>query len=101
MKRRKKSKGFRGLAGTSATHERGANMHMNAARKALGERRPCAALAEAHKAEVEVRYISDFNKRSAAMDDLAQILGEAGTMCPCKHENLPHRGRGSRPSWLR
>lgn len=85
MKRRKKSRGSRGLAGTPATHEAAAERYMDASRKALRERRPCAALAEAHKAEVEVKYVR-VARLDALLDDLAWLLGEAGTACPCKYE---------------
>lgn len=85
MKRRKKSRGTRGLAGTPVTHEAHARQHMDAARRALREKRPCAALAESHKAEVEIQYVRGPHL-DALMDDLAWLLGEAGTACPCKYE---------------
>ena len=34
----------------------------------------------------EVKYVR-VARRDALLDDLAQLLGEAGTACPCKYEN--------------
>jgi hypothetical protein len=81
MKTKKHKRGPAGLTGTPEAHEESAERYLRTASGALRERRPCAALRQAHYAEVELHYVQ--GRPRDLYDRLAYTLDLASRGCGC------------------
>lgn len=88
----------RGFGALPAAHEESAERHMRSALVALREERPCAALREAHYAEVELHYATS-SRRGEMLDDLGNIINEAGRGCVCSRDRSPGVSRPRGTGW--